>query len=52
MVKNYANHYEVIKDISHYTKIFYNQIRLNSTLGYLSPSNCKQNIINDSIPKW
>ena len=35
--QHYANHQEAIKDISHYITVFYNQIRLHSTLGYLSP---------------
>ena len=34
---HYANHQEAIKDISQCITVFYNQVRLHSTLGYLSP---------------
>ncbi|WP_423772602.1 IS3 family transposase [Acinetobacter gerneri] len=39
---DYANRQEAIKDISHYITVFYNQVRLDSTLGYLSPSKFEQ----------
>lgn len=48
--QNYANHQEAIKDISHYITVFYNQIRLHSTLGYLSPSQFEQKAHNISVP--
>lgn len=48
--QSYANHEEAIKDISHYITVFYNQVRLHSTLGYLSPANYEQKTDNLSIP--
>ena len=48
--KHYANHQEAIKDVSHYITVFYNQIRLHSTLGYLSPNNYEQKVDNISMP--
>ena len=36
--KDYANHAEVIKDVTDYIIVFYNNVRLHSTLGYLPPS--------------
>ena len=48
--KSYANHQEAIKDISHYITVFYNQVRLHSTLGYLSPNSYEQKVDNFSIP--
>jgi len=39
---HYANHEEAIKDVSHYITVFYNQVRLHSTLGYLSPHSFEQ----------
>ncbi len=36
--KNYANHGEAIKDITDYIVRFYNEGRLHSTLGYVSPN--------------
>ena len=36
--KDYANHAEAIKDITDYIVVFYNNVRLHSTLGYLPPS--------------
>ena len=47
--KNYANHQEAISDISQYITVFYNQVRLHSTLGYLSPNKFEQNNSNISI---
>lgn len=41
--KHYANHQEAIKDVSHYITVFYNQVRLHSTLDYLSPYQFEQN---------
>jgi len=46
---HYANHEEAIKDVSHYITVFYNQIRLHSKLGYLSPNIFEQNNCNLSI---
>lgn len=46
----YANHQEAIKDISHYITVFYNQVRLHSTLGYLSPNNFEQKTNIFSMP--
>lgn len=48
--QHYANHQEAIKDISHYIAVFYNQIRLHSTLGYLSPNNFEQKAGKLSMP--
>ncbi|HHP0302313.1 IS3 family transposase [Acinetobacter baumannii] len=48
--KHYTNHQEAIRDVSHYITVFYNQIRLHSTLGYLSPNNYEQKVDNISIP--
>jgi transposase InsO family protein len=39
----YANHQEATKAISHYITVFYNQVRLHSTLGYISPYQFEQN---------
>ena len=36
--QDYANHDEAITDITHYIARFYNQVRLHSTLNYLSPN--------------
>lgn len=49
-LQHYANHQEAIKDISHYITVFYNQVRLHSTLGYLSPNSFEQKTNNFSIP--
>lgn len=35
--RDYANHTEAIRDITQYIVVFYNGVRLHSTLGYLSP---------------
>lgn len=40
--QQYANHQEAIQDISHYISVFYNQVRLHSKLGYLSPNDFEQ----------
>ncbi|KAF7274809.1 hypothetical protein GWI33_012523 [Rhynchophorus ferrugineus] len=48
--QSYANHQEAIKDVSHYITVFYNQIRLHSTLGYLSPNSFEQKVDNLSMP--
>lgn len=48
--KHYANHQEAIKDVSHYITVFYNQVRLHSTLEYLSPNNFEQKTSNISMP--
>ncbi len=48
--QHYANHQEAIKDISHYITVFYNQIRLHSTLGYLSPNTFEQKADQLSMP--
>ncbi len=44
----YANHQEVIRDVSHYITVFYNQVRLHSTLNYQTPNQFEQNI--DNLP--
>lgn len=48
-LQQYANYQEAIKDISHYITVFYNQIRLHSTLGYLSPNSFEQKAENISM---
>ena len=45
----YANHQEVIRDVSHYITVFYNQVRLHSTLNYQTPNQFEQNI--DNLPR-
>lgn len=47
--QSYANHQEAIQDISHYITVFYNQIRLHSTLGYLSPNSFERKVSKLSI---
>lgn len=47
--QHYANHQEAIKDISHYITVFYNQVRLHSTLNYLAPSQFEEN--NRNLPR-
>lgn len=47
--KYYANHQEAIQDISHYITVFYNQVRLHSKLGYLSPNSFEEKYHNLSI---
>lgn len=47
--QHYANHEEAVKDVSHYITVFYNQVRLHSKLGYLSPNCFEQNNSNLSI---
>ncbi len=42
----YANHQEAIRDVSHYITVFYNQVRLHSTLNYQTPNQFEQNIDN------
>lgn len=44
--QHYANHQEATKDVSHYITVFYNQIRLHSKLGYLSPNQFEKNTSN------
>lgn len=44
--QQYANHQEAIRDVSHYITVFYNQVRLHSKLGYLSPNQFEQNVNN------
>mgnify|MGYP003384505280 FL=1 len=36
--KDYANHDEARRDVADYIVGFYNNVRLHSTLGYLSPT--------------
>ena len=36
--RDYANHAEAMTDIADYIVGFYNNVRLHSTLGYLSPT--------------
>jgi transposase InsO family protein len=36
--KDYANHGEATKDVTDYIVRFYNESRLHSTLGYVSPN--------------
>ena len=40
---------EAIQDISHYITVFYNQVRLHSKLGYLSPNSFEEKYHNLSI---
>ena len=47
--RQYANHGEAIRDVSHYITVFYNQVRLHSKLSYLSPNQFEQNINNIPI---
>ena len=47
---HYANHQEAIKDISQYITVFYNQVRLHSKLGYLSPNIFEQKNTVISMP--
>ncbi len=47
--QHYANHEKAVKDVSHYITVFYNQVRLHSKLGYLSPNCFEQNNSNLSI---
>lgn len=44
--QEYANHQEAIRDISHYSTVFYNQVRLHSKLVYLSPNQFEQHASN------
>lgn len=47
--QHYANHQEAIRDISRYIVVFYNGVRLHSTLGYQSPNQFEQvnqNLLN------
>ena len=44
----YANHQEAIRDVSHYITVFYNPVRLHSTLNYQTPNQFEQNI--DNLP--
>lgn len=44
--QQYANHQEAIQDVSHYITVFYNQVRLHSKIGYLSPNQFEQNTNN------
>ena len=48
--QHYANHQEAIKDISQYITVFYNQVRLHSKLGYLSPNIFEQKNTIISMP--
>jgi putative transposase len=44
--QDYANHAEAIRDITQYIVVFYNGVRLHSTLGYLSPSQFERRMEN------
>ena len=46
--QHYANHQEAIRDISRYIVVFYNGVRLHSTLGYQSPNQFEQ--VNQNLP--
>ena len=48
--QHYANHQEAIKDSSQYITVFYNQVRLHSKLGYLSPNIFEQKNTIISMP--
>jgi putative transposase len=48
-LQHYANHQEAIRDITRYIIVFYNGVRLHSTLGYQSPNQFEQvnqNLLN------
>ena len=47
--QDYANHDEAITDITHYIARFYNQVRLHSTLNYLSPNLFEQKMTKATI---
>ncbi len=40
--KTYANHSEAMQDVADYIVVFYNNVRLHSSLGYLSPAGFEQ----------
>lgn len=40
--KTYANHTEAMQDVVDYIVTFYNNVRLHSSLGYLSPAGYEQ----------
>lgn len=42
--RDYANHGEAIRDVGDYIVGFYNNVRLHSKLGYLSPTNYERQI--------
>lgn len=46
--QHYANHQEAIRDISRYIVLFYNGVRLHSTLGYQPPNQFEQ--VNQNLP--
>lgn len=43
--RNYQTRYEAQQDILHYISMFYNQYRLHSTLGYISPNDFEQQFV-------
>jgi len=36
--RDYANHGEAVRDVTEYIVGFYNNVRLHSTIGYLTPT--------------
>ena len=42
--RNYQSRYEARQDILNYISVFYNNYRLHSTLGYVSPSDYEQQL--------
>ncbi len=43
--RNYQTRYEAQQDILHYISVFYNSYRLHSTLGYMSPNDFEDQLI-------
>ena len=43
--RNYQTRYEAQQDILNYISVFYNNYRLHSTLGYMSPDNYEKQLM-------
>ena len=43
--RNYQTRHEAQQDILNYISVFYNNYRLHSTLGYMSPENYEKQLI-------